>query len=147
MILNYNRGNIHLIVDIDKIDFINIQEEGLDKKMDIRYSIEIGLNTGRTIDIRCGYNACHELEKILTKYMQTRSDYMTSVNPFLNEEIIGKVSTNALNACNRLGIVTLGDLVKHSRQDFLALEQVGKKTVTELDELLEDHLLHWGYKA
>jgi hypothetical protein len=147
MIINYERGNVSLMVDIDKIDFINIQEERYDERKGFMYSIEIGLNTGRTIDIRCGHKDRIELHKVLQKYMQTRSDYMTAVNPFLNEEIIGKVSTNALNACKRLGIVTLGDLVKHSRQDFLALEQVGKKTVTELDELLEDHLLHWGYKA
>ena len=147
MILNYQRGGIHLMVDIDKIDFINIQEEGMDKKMDLKYSIEICLNTGRTIDIRCGYHACYELEKILSKYMMTRADFMSAENPFLDKEIDrGMVSALAEKACKQLGVRTLGDLAKHSRQDFLELEQVGKKTVTELDELLDDHLLSWGYK-
>lgn len=146
MVINYVRGSVHLMIDIDKIDFIS--SEQVSGKTPLMYDVSIGFCTGRSIDLRLDYNENYDLMKILGEFMKTRKDYMTAVNPFLDKDIKDMcLSVVAQRACNELGIKTLGDLAKHNRQDFLALNQVGKKTVTELDELLDQHLLHFGYKA
>lgn len=41
-------------------------------------------------------------------------------------------------------IETLGDLIKHSRSDILNRRNVGRKTLTELDDLLESMNLEWS---
>lgn len=146
MVFSFQRGNLSLMVDIDKIDFINSQQ--IEGKVPLKYSIEIGMSTGRTIDLTVGHSANHDLMKLLTNYMKQRADFMSAENPFLDKEIDGgMVSALAMKACEQLGVRTLGDLVKHNRQEILAIEHIGKKTLTELDELLEEHLLYWGYKV
>ena len=145
MIFNYQRGNLSLMVDIDKIDYINCKQ--VEGKVPIKYYIEIGMSTGRSIDLTVSYSEHYDLMKVLNKFMQQRADFMSAENPFLDKEIDGLVSALAMKACEQLGVRTLGDLVKHNRQEILAIEHIGKKTLTELDELLEEHLLYWGYKV
>lgn len=41
-------------------------------------------------------------------------------------------------------IETLGDLIRHSRIDILKRRNVGRKTLTELDNLLESYNLEWS---
>lgn len=145
MIINYKRGNLNLMIDIDKIDFIS--SEKVEGKAPVRYDVAIGLNTGREIDLRLDHYDTHNLLNILGEFMKTRKDYMDAAKPFLDKEIRDMdLSMLAIKACEALGVKTLGDLVKHNRQEVLAINQIGKKTLTELDELLEQHMLWWGYK-
>jgi len=53
------------------------------------------------------------------------------------------LSMRALNCLNCAEIKTLRDLVKYHRADLLKFRNFGKKSLTEIDEFLEHHGLHF----
>ncbi|MDR2064443.1 MAG: DNA-directed RNA polymerase subunit alpha [Prevotellaceae bacterium] len=55
-----------------------------------------------------------------------------------------ELSVRALNCLKAADIKTLGELVKLSRNDLLRFRNFGKKSLTELDELLENLKLFFG---
>ena len=54
------------------------------------------------------------------------------------------ISVRALNCLRYAEIETIRDLVTMHRQDLLKYRNFGKKSLTELDEFLEDRGLAWG---
>ncbi|MDR1583861.1 MAG: DNA-directed RNA polymerase subunit alpha, partial [Prevotellaceae bacterium] len=54
------------------------------------------------------------------------------------------LSVRALNCLKTSDIDTLADLVKLQRSDLMKFRNFGKKSLTELDELLTKHNLHFG---
>jgi len=54
------------------------------------------------------------------------------------------LSVRALNCLKAAEVETLGDLVKFNKNDLLKFRNFGKKSLTELDELLEAMNLHFG---
>ena len=54
------------------------------------------------------------------------------------------LSVRALNCLKAAEVDTLGDLVKFQKSDLLKFRNFGKKTLTELDDLLEHHGLSFG---
>ncbi|MDR1173157.1 MAG: DNA-directed RNA polymerase subunit alpha, partial [Bacteroidales bacterium] len=54
------------------------------------------------------------------------------------------LSVRALNCLKAAEVDTLGDLVKFSKNDLLKFRNFGKKSLTELDELLESMNLTFG---
>ncbi|GAP71530.1 DNA-directed RNA polymerase, alpha subunit [Candidatus Symbiothrix dinenymphae] len=54
------------------------------------------------------------------------------------------LSVRALNCLKSADVETLGGLVKYQRADLLKFRNFGKKSLTELDELLEHHHLSFG---
>ncbi|GHT51864.1 hypothetical protein AGMMS49982_10500 [Bacteroidia bacterium] len=54
------------------------------------------------------------------------------------------LSVRALNCLKSADVETLGGLVKYQRADLLKFRNFGKKSLTELDELLERHHLSFG---
>lgn len=54
------------------------------------------------------------------------------------------LSVRALNCLKAAEVETLGDLVQFSKNDLLKFRNFGKKSLTELDELLEDKSLQFG---
>ena len=54
------------------------------------------------------------------------------------------LSVRALNCLKTAEVDTLGDLVKFTKNDLLKFRNFGKKSLTELDELLDKHKLHFG---
>jgi DNA-directed RNA polymerase subunit alpha len=54
------------------------------------------------------------------------------------------LSVRALNCLKTAEVETLGDLVKYTKNDLLKFRNFGKKSLTELDELLDKHKLHFG---
>lgn len=54
------------------------------------------------------------------------------------------LSVRALNCLKTAEVETLGDLVKFQRSDLLKFRNFGKKSLTELDELLASKELHFG---
>jgi DNA-directed RNA polymerase subunit alpha len=54
------------------------------------------------------------------------------------------LSVRALNCLKTSDIDTLADLVKLQRNDLMKFRNFGKKSLTELDELLTKHNLHFG---
>ena len=54
------------------------------------------------------------------------------------------LSVRALNCLKAAEVETLGDLVKFNKNDLLKFRNFGKKSLTELDQLLENKNLHFG---
>jgi len=54
------------------------------------------------------------------------------------------LSVRALNCLKAAEVDTLGDLVKFQKNDLLKFRNFGKKSLTELDDLLERHGLSFG---
>ncbi len=54
------------------------------------------------------------------------------------------LSVRALNCLKAAEVDTLGDLVKYQKNDLLKFRNFGKKSLTELDELLDEHGLSFG---
>jgi DNA-directed RNA polymerase subunit alpha len=54
------------------------------------------------------------------------------------------LSVRALNCLKAAEVDTLGDLVKFNKNDLLKFRNFGKKSLTELDELLESMALSFG---
>lgn len=54
------------------------------------------------------------------------------------------LSVRALNCLKAAEVETLGELVRFHRNDLLKFRNFGKKSLTELDELLEKHDIHFG---
>ena len=54
------------------------------------------------------------------------------------------LSVRALNCLKTAEVETLGDLVKYTKNDLLKFRNFGKKSLTELDELLDRHKLNFG---
>jgi len=54
------------------------------------------------------------------------------------------LSVRALNCLKTAEVETLGDLVKFHKADLLKFRNFGKKSLTELDQVLENLKLHFG---
>lgn len=54
------------------------------------------------------------------------------------------LSVRALNCLKAADVETLGDLVQYNKTDLLKFRNFGKKSLSELDELLESLNLHFG---
>ncbi len=54
------------------------------------------------------------------------------------------LSVRALNCLKAADVETLGDLVKYQKNDLLKFRNFGKKSLTELDELLDNLKLNFG---
>ena len=53
-------------------------------------------------------------------------------------------SVRALNCLKAAEVDTIGDLVRYNRNDLLKFRNFGKKSLTELDDLLASLNLHFG---
>ncbi len=54
------------------------------------------------------------------------------------------LSVRALNCLKAAGVNTLGDLVQYQKEDLLKFRNFGKKSLAEIEELLEKHNLDFG---
>ena len=54
------------------------------------------------------------------------------------------LSVRALNCLKAADVETLGELVQFNKNDLLKFRNFGKKSLTELDELLESLNLNFG---
>jgi DNA-directed RNA polymerase subunit alpha len=67
------------------------------------------------------------------------------VRQLLKQRLIDmELSVRALNCLKAADLKTLGELVKLNRNDLLRFRNFGKKSLTELDELLETNKLSFG---
>ncbi|MGC9470160.1 MAG: DNA-directed RNA polymerase subunit alpha [Bacteroidales bacterium] len=108
-------------------------------------------------------DALKEAAKILIYHFMLFSDEkitLDSDEKFANEEFDEEIlhmrqllktklvdldlSVRALNCLKAAEVETLGDLVKFNRNDLLKFRNFGKKSLTELDELLESMNLNFG---
>lgn len=57
------------------------------------------------------------------------------------------ISVRSLNAMKTHDIETVGDLVQYSMSELLKTRNFGKKSLSELDDLVQNLGLHWGMSA
>ena len=55
------------------------------------------------------------------------------------------LSVRSLNCLKHAEVFTLGELVSFSKNDLLKFRNFGKKSLTELEELVEEKNLHFGF--
>jgi DNA-directed RNA polymerase subunit alpha len=110
--------------------------------------------------------ALNEAAKILIYHFMLFSDEKITLNSddkMANEEFDEEVlhmrqllktklvdldlSVRALNCLKAAEVETLGDLVKFNKNDLLKFRNFGKKSLTELDELLESMNLMFGMEV
>lgn len=88
----------------------------------------------------------YELLNNKIDYNETMSDGQKAILKLLQtpmEEFI--ISVRTLNALKAAEIETLGQLVRHNKTDLLKFRNIGRKILTELEELVEDKLeLYFG---
>jgi DNA-directed RNA polymerase subunit alpha len=87
-----------------------------------------------------------ELEVKVTDNVYGEYDDDTSqMRQLLNTKLTDMdLSVRALNCLKTSEIETLADLVGHPRNDMMKFRNFGKKSLTEMDELLAKHHLHFG---
>jgi DNA-directed RNA polymerase subunit alpha len=54
------------------------------------------------------------------------------------------ISQRALNSIKRMGITTIGDLVKLTEEELKSTKNVGRKAINEIKEALKQMGLHLG---
>jgi len=59
-------------------------------------------------------------------------------------EDLAELSVRSRNSLQKEAIETLADLVKHSEDDMLGIENFGKKSLKEISDFLEEHGLRFG---
>ena len=55
------------------------------------------------------------------------------------------LSVRALNCLKTAEVYTLGELVSFKKSDMLKFRNFGKKSLTELEELIDEKGLHFGF--
>lgn len=85
------------------------------------------------------------IDELESKIPNTDFKYNDDLYVLLNKRMVDfDISIRALNCLKAAEIDTLGELVRHKRSDLLKYRNFGKKSLTELDELLERHGLAFG---
>jgi DNA-directed RNA polymerase subunit alpha len=85
------------------------------------------------------------LEEETTKRDTALDEEILRMRQMLNQRLQDMdLSVRALNCLKAAEVETLGELVKYHRNDLLKLRNFGKKSLTELDELLERNGLAFG---
>ena len=83
-----------------------------------------------------------ETTKITTSALD---EELLRMRQLLNQRLADMdLSVRAQNCLNTAEVETLGDLVKFHRADLLKFRNFGKKSLSELDELLERNGLAFG---
>ena len=76
-----------------------------------------------------------------TKFM----DEVIAENLLMNVDEF-EFSVRSFNVFRIEGIVTIGDLVKHSEQSLMRIPNLGRKSINEIKEILKSIGLHLGYE-
>lgn len=84
-------------------------------------------------------------EEQVNKTQESFNEEYNRMRQLLNQKLIDlDLSVRALNCLKAAEVDTLGELVTYHRSDLLKFRNFGKKSLTELDELLEKNGLAFG---
>ena len=85
------------------------------------------------------------IEEVVKKQNSTFDEEILRMRQLLNQKLQDMdLSVRALNCLKAAEVETLGELVRYHRNDLLKFRNFGKKSLTELDELLERNGLAFG---
>ena len=86
-----------------------------------------------------------KIEEPKEKPQDTYNEELNRMKALLSQKLIDlDLSVRALNCLKAAEVETLGELVTYHRADLLKFRNFGKKSLTELDELLEKNGLAFG---
>lgn len=75
----------------------------------------------------------------------TYDEQMLKMRRLLNTKLVDmNVSVRALNCLKSAEVETVGQLVRYNKNDLMKFRNFGKKSLTELENLLTDHELYFG---
>ena len=81
----------------------------------------------------------------VSEYDYLLGDKGGTFTAWMNTKVIDlNINVRSLNCLKAADIETLGDLVKCNKTDLLKFRNFGKKSMTELDDLLDSMNLHFG---
>lgn len=97
-------------------------------------------------------NRIKELERLndiedapVSEYDYLLGDKGGTFTALMNTKVIDlNLTVRSLNCLKAADIETLGDLIKYNKNDLLKFRNFGKKSMTELDDLLDSMNLHFG---
>ena len=109
-------------------------------------------NTNFQTVVQAFQNRIKELERInnitsapVSEYDHLLGDKGGHFTALMNTKVIDmKITVRSLNCLKAADIETLGDLVRCKKTDLLKHRNFGKKSLTELDDLLDSLHLHFG---
>ena len=81
----------------------------------------------------------------ITKLSKKYIDIFKCNSGIQSSKIYRSLSVRSLNCLKHAEVFTLGELVSFSKNDLLKFRNFGKKSLTELEELVEDKNLHFGF--
>ena len=85
------------------------------------------------------------LEPVITETNEDFDENTLNMRRLLKQKLIDmNLSVRALNCLKAADVETLGELVKYQKNDLLKFRNFGKKSLTELDDLLENLDLTFG---
>ena len=135
----------------------NIENYRVGQKTDFE-KLNINITTDGSIDPKL---ALTEASKILIQHFMLFSDEKInlesdSVDDFDEDTLHMRqllkteltdfgLSVRALNCLKTAEVFTLGELVSFKKSDMLKFRNFGKKSLTELEELIDDKGLHFGF--
>ena len=156
-------------VDLVRIDAIynpvlranfNVEETRVGQRTDFdRLTIHVETDGSMTPDSAIRYAA--ELVRRHLRYMlyfaegglpEQRMPALTPVSEETAElmdksiQDVAEISVRSRNSLQKESIHTLGDLVTRSEEEMLRIDNFGKKSLTEIYELLDEHGLRFGMK-
>jgi DNA-directed RNA polymerase subunit alpha len=86
-----------------------------------------------------------KFEEPKAKPQDTYNEELNRMRALLSQKLVDlDLSVRALNCLKAAEVDTLGELVTYHRADLLKFRNFGKKSLTELDELLEKNGLAFG---
>ena len=85
------------------------------------------------------------LEESKTTEVDNYDEEILHMRQLLKTKLVDMdLSVRALNCLKAAEVETLGDLVTYTKSDLMKFRNFGKKSLTELDELVESKGLHFG---
>lgn len=107
-------------------------------------------NKNFPIVVQSFQNRIKELERHIEAVPVSEYDYLLgdkggTFTALMNTKVIDlNITVRSLNCLKAADIETLGDLIKYNKTDLLKFRNFGKKSMTELDDLLDSMNLHFG---
>lgn len=81
----------------------------------------------------------------VSEYDYLLGDKGGAFTALMNTKVIDlNITVRSLNCLKAADIETLGDLIKYNKNDLLKFRNFGKKSMAELDDLLDSMNLHFG---
>mgnify|MGYP003962473323 CR=1 FL=1 len=103
-------------------------------------------NIKGNIEDKIDYNFLKEKDELIHEDDNDFDEDSLHMSQLLKTTLVDLgLSVRSLNCLKHAEVFTLGELVSFSKNDLLKFRNFGKKSLTELEELVEEKNLHFGF--